>query len=176
MVEIWFVSEPTQVYCVSSLICRESNVHWLPKYTQEDDQNIKTKKEIVNKFNPKRATEERQMLELATYLMDISHEVWQEKQGLSHIICKESKANKPWWCCCLSCKQDISHWQNLKQWNQSAHIIKSGFLTSTVRGSFCVVWKLRGEILDGTSNTHVLQAMCIMTVPYYPKLKLTWHN
>lgn len=46
------------------------------------------------------------------------------------------------------------------------------FLTSAIRASLSVVQKLRGEISDGTNDTHILLAMGIMAIPY-TKLRST---
>lgn len=40
------------------------------------------------------------------------------------------------------------------------------FLTSTIWSSLTVMHKLWGKVLDSTSNTHVLQAVGIVTVPW----------
>lgn len=50
--------------------------------------------------------------------------------------------------------------------SQESKILETWLLTSPIRCPLFVMHELRSEIFDSTSNTHILNAMRIMAVPY----------
>lgn len=94
--------------------------------------------------------------------MNVSHEMWQEQQRLSHIICKVQKLKA----LNETIKDNIQTLRKKYKWRGFFFFFQIWLLTSLIRCPLFVMHELGSEIFDSTSNTHILHTMGIMAVSY----------